>query len=85
MATVVKHTTFLVENSKIETATFPYKLALSEASFKPNGMGSSKGTYQKKRNLASSCLFFFFLKKLFQFKNILQTVDFMYQLSKCPY
>ena len=33
---------FLVESTKIENATFPYKTALSEANIKINRMGSTK-------------------------------------------
>ena len=40
---------FLVESTKIENATFPYKTALSEA----NRMGSTKLNYQKERSFAS--------------------------------
>ena len=29
--------------------------------------------------------YFIFLKIVFQFKNLLQRVDLMYQLPKCPY
>ena len=33
---------FLVESTKIENTTFPYKSALSEANVKTNRMGSTK-------------------------------------------
>ena len=53
---------FLVENTKIENATFPYKTALWEANVKTNRMGSAKWTYCKEQSLyfASNC--FAFLK-----------------------
>ena len=35
---------FLVESTKIETATFPYKTTLSKANVKTNRMGSTKCT-----------------------------------------
>ena len=37
----------------IESAIFPYKIALSKANVKTNRMGSAKWTYQKKRSLAA--------------------------------
>ena len=76
---------FLVESTMIETSehTFLYKTALSEANFKTNRMGSTKWTYHKGRSFASNC--FMFSKILFQFKNIVQRVDLLYQLPKCPY
>ena len=36
---------FLVESTKIDNITFPYKTALSEANVKTNRMGSKKQTY----------------------------------------
>ena len=45
---------FLVENIKIENATFPYKTALSEANVKTNGMTSTKWTYHKEWISASN-------------------------------
>ena len=52
---------FLVENTKIENETFPYKTALWEANVKTNRMGSAKWTYRKERSLsfASNCFAFF--------------------------
>ena len=38
---------FLVESTKIENATFPYKTALSEANVKTSRMGNTKWTYRK--------------------------------------
>ena len=66
---------FLVESAKIEWATFPYKIALSEANLKTNWMGVQNGP------ITESGVFrvtFFFLKISFQFKNLLQRVDAMY-------
>ena len=51
---------FLVENTKIESASFPYKIAILEANVK---MVSAKWTYHKERSFASNC--FIFLKILF--------------------
>ena len=60
---------FLVESTKIENASFPYKTAISEANVKTNRMVSTKWTYHKERSFASNC--FIVLKILFQFKNLL--------------
>ena len=60
---------FLVESTKIENASFPYKTAMSEANVKTNKMVASKWTYHKERSLASN--YFVFSKILFQFKNLL--------------
>ena len=38
---------YLVESSKIENVSFPYKTAISEANVKTNRMGSTKWTYHK--------------------------------------
>ena len=40
-------TVFLVENTKIEKTSFPFKTALSEANVKTNRMATTKWTYQK--------------------------------------
>ena len=45
---------FLVESTKIDNITFPYKTALSEASVKTNRMGGTKWTYHKERSFASN-------------------------------
>ena len=74
---------FLVECTKIDSITFPYKTALWEANVKTNGMGSTKLTYRKERSLASN--HFPFSKILFQFRNLVYRVDLMYQPPKCPY
>ena len=60
---------FLVECTKIQNATFPYKTALAEANAKTNRMGSTKSTYHKEWSFAID--YFIFLKILFQFKNLL--------------
>ena len=49
---------FLVESTKIENASFPYKTAVSEASIKTNKILSTNWTYKKQGAFASSYLFF---------------------------
>ena len=56
---------FLVESTKIDNATFPYKTALTEANVKINRMGSTKWTYHKERDFSNN--YFLFFKILFQF------------------
>ena len=41
---------FIVESTKIDNITFPYKTALSEANVKTNGMGSTKLTFHKEQS-----------------------------------
>ena len=48
---------FLVESTKIENATFPYKTLLTEANVKTNRMGS-KWTYHKGQGFASNYFIF---------------------------
>ena len=60
---------FLVESTKIEKASFPYKTAISEANVKTNRMVTTKWAYHRERSFASN--YFIFLKILFQFKNLL--------------
>ena len=60
---------FLVESTKIEKASFPYKSAISEVNVKTNKIVASKCTYHKERNFASN--YFIFSKILFQSKNLL--------------
>ena len=60
---------FLVETTKIENTSFPFKTALSEANVKTNRMTTTKWTYHKEWSFASN--YFIFLKILFQFKNLL--------------
>ena len=69
--------------SKIEKASFLYKATILESNVTTNNMAGSKWTYQKERSFASN--YFIFLKILFQFKNLLERVDFMYQRPVCPY
>ena len=59
---------FLVESTKTENASFPYKTAISEANVKTNRMVNTKWTYHSKRSFASN--YFIFMKILFQFKNL---------------
>ena len=49
---------FLVESSKIENTSFPFKTTMSEANFKINRMATTKWTYDKEWSFASKCLFF---------------------------
>ena len=49
---------FLVESTKSEKATFPYKTALSEVNVKTNRMGSTKWTIIMNRVLPVTTLFF---------------------------
>ena len=60
---------FLVERTKIEKASFPYKTAISEANVKTNRMVTTKWAYHRERSFASN--YFIFLKVFFQFKNLL--------------
>ena len=60
---------FLVESTKIEKASFPYKTAVSEANVKTNRVATIKWAYHRERSFASN--YFIFLKVLFQFKNLL--------------
>ena len=54
--------------TKAESASFPYKTALSEANVKAVRIVSTKRTYHKERSFASK--YFNFLKLFFQFKDI---------------
>ena len=74
---------FLVESTKIDNITFPYKTALSEAIAKTNRMGSIKWIYHKEWSFASN--HFPFLKLFYQFRNLICRVDLMYQPPVCPY
>ena len=60
---------FLIESTEIESASFPYTTAISEANVKTNTMVSTKCTYHKERSFARKP--FIFLKIFFQFKNLL--------------
>ena len=56
---------FLNESNGIDNTIFSYKIALSEANFKANKMGSTKLTYHKEQSFASN--YFTFSKISFQF------------------
>ena len=50
---------FLVEATKIENTSFPFKPALSEANVKANRMATTKWTFHKVWSFARSYLVFF--------------------------
>ena len=54
---------FLVETTKIENTSSPFKIALLEANVNRNIMVTTKWTYQKEWNFASN--YFIFLENLF--------------------
>ena len=56
---------FLVETTKIENASFPFKTAPSEANVKISTMATTKWTYRKEWSFASN--YFVVLENLFQF------------------
>ena len=56
---------FLVESTKIENASFPYKTALSEVNVKKNRIKSTKWTC---RSFASNYFIFFFWKFCFSLR-----------------
>ena len=60
---------FLVERTKIEKASFPYKTVVSEANVKANRMVTTKWAHDREQSFASN--YFIFLKVLFRFKNLL--------------
>ena len=60
---------FLVERTKIEKASLPYKTAISEANVKTNSMATARWAYHSKQSFANNS--FIYLKVLFQFKNLL--------------
>ena len=68
---------FLIESTKIENASFSHKTAMLEANVKTNRVVSTNWVNHKER----SNYLFFFLKILFQFKNLLQRVVLMYRYS----
>ena len=74
---------FLVETTKIESTSFLFKTAPSEADVEINRIATAKRTYHKEWSFASN--YFIFLENLFQFSNLLKRVNLMYQQSKCPY
>ena len=56
---------FLVETTKIESTSFPFKTALSETSVKTNRMATTKWTFHKEWSFASN--YVIFLENFFQF------------------
>ena len=75
---------FLVESTKIDNRTFPYKLLCLKPMLRQIEWGKgTKWTYHKELSFASNYLLF--SKVLFQFKNLVYRVDLMYRLAKCPY
>ena len=74
---------FLVETTKIENKSFPFKTALSKANVKTYRIATTKWTYQKEWSFANN--YFIFLENLFQFKNLLKRVNLMYQRFECLY
>ena len=49
---------FLVERTKIEKASFPYKTAISEANVKKNRVATTKWACQRERSFANNYFFF---------------------------
>ena len=49
---------FLVEATKIENASFPFKTALSEANVKTSKMATTTWTYHKEWSFAVTAYFF---------------------------
>ena len=49
---------FLVERTKIENASFPYKTAISEANVKTNRTVTTKWAYHRERSFASNYFIF---------------------------
>ena len=74
---------FLVETTEIESTSFLFKTALSETNDKPNRMTTTNWTYHKEWSFASN--YFVFLEIFFQFQNLLERVNLMYQQPKCLY
>ena len=56
---------FLVETTKIENTSFPFKTDLSEANVKTNRITTTKLTYHREWSFANNCFIFF--EKLFRF------------------
>ena len=49
---------FLIEATKIENTSLPFKTALLEANVKTTRMSTTKWTYLKEQSFASNCLIF---------------------------
>ena len=60
---------FLVEPTKTEKASFPYKTAISEANAKANRKVTTKWAYHRQLSFASN--YFIFFKVLLQLKKLL--------------
>ena len=60
---------FLVEITKFQNASFPYKTAIPEANVNTNRMVSAKWIYHEERSFTS--YYFIILKILLQYKNLL--------------
>ena len=73
----------LVETTKIESTSCPLKTSLSEVNVKTNRMTTTKWTHHKEWSFASKYLIF--LEFFFQFQNLFNRVNLMYQRPKCPY
>ena len=56
---------FLLETTKTENTSFPFKTALSEANIMTNRISYTNWTYHKEWSFASN--YFIFLENLFQF------------------
>ena len=51
---------FLVDSTKTENASFPYKTGISETNVKANRTVTTKWNYHKEWSLVSNYFFFFF-------------------------
>ena len=60
---------FLVESTKIKSASFPYKTSISEANVKANRIMNTNWTYHKEWSFTNN--YFILLKILFRLKNLL--------------
>ena len=63
----------LVETTKIENTSFPFKTALSEVNVKTNRMATTKWTYRKELSFANG--YFIFFENLFQVLKLLKSVN----------
>ena len=61
---------FLVQTTKIENISFPFKTASSEANVKTTRMATTKWTYHKELSFSSNC--FILLKICFSFSTSLK-------------
>ena len=74
---------FLVESTKLKTRHFHAKLPRQKPMLRQIEWRVQNGPITKNGVLPVTALYF--LKILFQFKSLLQRVDMMCQLPKCPY